>query len=807
MWRVLAVVVGLIVSGGPARAAPASGVLWGADGAGAGAALGTATSNLLRIDPATGAATPVGPVGYALTALAVDPTTGILYGGTGTKSAGSANSLVRVDRTTGVGTLVGVFGNGLHFGDLAFDAPGQLYSWADDLYTVDKATGADAVVGNSTIHTQAAALAFCGNTLYFADATDSDLRIVDKAAGTIVLAVGTLGGAPGSPGIPIAALACRDDGTLFATVIDNAVDVRPAYLVTIDRATAAVTTIGRSVDKLDALAFDVITLSARASPGTVLPGQPITFSATASTPSGTALTYLWDFGDGSTGTGATATHTYATAAPYTVTMTARDAFGAQGTDTIALAPPRQILWGVDGAGRNPDGTQSGHAGARLHRIDVATGTANPVGPVGFAVTGLAVDPVTNVLYGATARLSPAAPFSLVRLDRATGAGTLVTPFSSNTGVGTTLADIAFDDTGQLWGWNRETDDLYRVDATTGVVTRIGASGLSTSGCGLAFAAGARYIAGEGNDGPLRLVDRVTGTTSVVGMLTGAPGPSGSPVSAMAARADGTLFGVVLDARSGNANVPASLVTIDRATAAVATIGRTVNRLDAIAFEPLRSPTVGVTASPDPALAGAPVTFTAGATSPSGFAIAYAWDFGDGTTGAGAEVAHVYATPGPRTVVVTVTDENGATATAAADVEVQPLPPPALPLTVRRLVIALDFRHRNRDTILLAGRLPVPKGFAFAGRLVTTDVGGIEAAGSLDARGKTRGFSIKRKSGAFRAKLRGSFAAALADDGLTNTTVRNRPVIVPVTVGWAGQTYAWTRTALYSARAGRHGKAR
>ena len=41
---------------------------------------------------------------------------------------------------------------------------------------------------------------------------------------------------------------------------------------------------------------------------------------------------------------------------------------------------------------------------------------------------------------------------------------------------------------------------------------------------------------------------------------------------------------------------------------------------------------------------------------------YAWDFGDGTTGEGAEPQHTYATPGSREVVLTVTDDDDATDT-------------------------------------------------------------------------------------------------------------------------------------------------
>ncbi|WP_067915434.1 LamG-like jellyroll fold domain-containing protein [Actinomadura rubrobrunea] len=55
------------------------------------------------------------------------------------------------------------------------------------------------------------------------------------------------------------------------------------------------------------------------------------------------------------------------------------------------------------------------------------------------------------------------------------------------------------------------------------------------------------------------------------------------------------------------------------------------------------------------------TFDAtGSTDADGSITAYAWDFGDGKTGAGATVTHTYTSPGDHTVKLTVTDDDGAT---------------------------------------------------------------------------------------------------------------------------------------------------
>jgi len=68
------------------------------------------------------------------------------------------------------------------------------------------------------------------------------------------------------------------------------------------------------------------------SPGSPEYGEIVTFDASGSTdPDGTIVNYVWDFGDGNTGSGVTATHSYATVGTYGVTLTVTDNDGLTAT--------------------------------------------------------------------------------------------------------------------------------------------------------------------------------------------------------------------------------------------------------------------------------------------------------------------------------------------------------------------------------------------------------------------------------------------------------------------------------------------
>jgi len=89
-------------------------------------------------------------------------------------------------------------------------------------------------------------------------------------------------------------------------------------------------------------------------------GQPIVFNGTSSLdPGGAPLTYLWDFGDGSTGSGTSPSHAYAAAGHYPVTLTVSNGIGTSTdqTEAIVTDPSQPVA--------RAGGPYSGYAGVAV----------------------------------------------------------------------------------------------------------------------------------------------------------------------------------------------------------------------------------------------------------------------------------------------------------------------------------------------------------------------------------------------------------------------------------------------------------
>ncbi len=84
------------------------------------------------------------------------------------------------------------------------------------------------------------------------------------------------------------------------------------------------------------------------------------------------------------------------------------------------------------------------------------------------------------------------------------------------------------------------------------------------------------------------------------------------------------------------------------------------------------PPIASFAQPAKVIVRSPASFNGSASSdPDGAVAAYAWNFGDGTTGTGAAPSHTFSKPGAKTVTLTVTDNQGASTPASQQVAVLP----------------------------------------------------------------------------------------------------------------------------------------
>jgi hypothetical protein len=243
------------------------------------------------------------------------------------------------------------------------------------------------------------------------------------------------------------------------------------------------------------------------------------------------------------------------------------------------------------------GTKGGSVASDLYTIDPVTAAQTSVGPTGHAITGLAFDPTTGILYGVTTNLDPGAPRSLVTINPLTGASTLVGDWSGDPLGPTPAADITFSPAGQLYGFFAKSGGgavlgvLGTIDKTNGTALAVGSNpsnGINFFSFGDAIdnLLGVYYAFPEGGPGGGHIwtVNPATGLFGNTGTaLTGGPFGSDPAVAACSFDQSGVLYAIFN-------NFPAChLVTIDLATGAVTDVGALANGFDGIAWTAISTP--------------------------------------------------------------------------------------------------------------------------------------------------------------------------------------------------------------------------
>jgi hypothetical protein len=237
-----------------------------------GATASGSPGQLHKIDLATGAPIDnVGPLNdangtnYPITGLAFHPVTRVLYGSTGNNPSATAGLLVTINPVTALVTVVGPYNAGptnsggtpATMADLSFDSAGNLYGIGSiggpQLYSINTATAQATVIGNSGLtSTTGGGIAISGAGVIYATPTSSRYGTYNGVTGGYTDI--TNPAKPGGGGSYAALEFNPTTGVLYG--LNSAPGTPPpTFLVTIDPPTGTVTSVGGSVQALDAIAI------------------------------------------------------------------------------------------------------------------------------------------------------------------------------------------------------------------------------------------------------------------------------------------------------------------------------------------------------------------------------------------------------------------------------------------------------------------------------------------------------------------------------------------------------------------------
>jgi PKD repeat protein len=408
-------------------------------------------------------------------------------------------------------------------------------------------------------------------------------------------------------------------------------------------------------------------------------GSPVSFAGSAT--GATALSYLWDFGDGATAAGSlTPTHTYADNGTYTATLTATDVLGYSSQDsariTVNNVPPTvssaasyvglagaPIAFAATATDPSPVDTAAGFTYTWDFGDGGTAGGATPSYTYAVAGTYTVVVTATDKDGGsgsftASAAVEAFAPTANVGPNQTVSQGAPVSFAGSATGASALTYLWDFGDGATTAGTLTPTHAYAAAGTYTATLTVTDALGYSAQATTQVTA----------------LVPTVTGTASYVGIA------NQSIAFTASATEPGVATGFTYTWDFGDGGT-ASGASPSYAYAAAGTYTVTVTATDQAGASSSFTATATVEAFAPTASAGpgpvvnvvSPATFAGSAAGAS--ALSYLWNFGDGATAAGTLTpTHTYSDDGSYTATLTVTDALGFSSQSSTTVTVNNLPP-------------------------------------------------------------------------------------------------------------------------------------
>ena len=413
-----------------------------------------------------------------------------------------------------------------------------------------------------------------------------------------------------------------------------------------------------------------------ATPTVGAPPLLVSFDATASNdPDGQIVSYIWDFGDGTTGTGVTAAHTYNAVGTYTAQLIVTDDSAASDTFTVAInvnanQPPTAVFTATPTTGAAP----------LLVNVDASAST-DPDGNIlaydwDFGDGTVGTGPTSNHTY----LLAGIYTIQLIITDDGGARDTATTVITVTPPVGTDrIADLRMVDT--LDCDNNTFTATLQIRSSNTQVFNLGTSSILVNYNDAAiqydsyesytFDGSDQCIAGVASSWDAHAIDgnSVPGVFNLTMILNnegqGCPEVNGTDWVSIGKITFSILDNnldpaVAYDSSNTNFNV-------DEPNDGTQVVGKG-NLLGLsgtlLSCDSTNIPPIALFIA-DP-LAGAPpllVNFNASASNdPDGQIVSYAWDFGDGTQGTGVVAAHTYTVAGTYTAQLIVTDDSAASDT-------------------------------------------------------------------------------------------------------------------------------------------------